>query len=241
MGSQAATLPLAEFLDLASTWLEGQGFHRGEALAVTASCRDEIVAEFRAAVRAHWDNAFDFSSLSALPLAGATGMRAVLDHVPEVAHRPQVVVFAMPHVGVLADGSYGQVMRHGRVRPTSACGSLIAAASWAADAADDPLAAESPIDPLDAEQSLVRQRLLRADARFFQRDPLALATWVAGLILEDVWDLVEALSTPEAVDVAVVTGVLINGSLSDSVLPSTIRMRRAGSVVDVELAQRPTG
>ena len=30
-------------------------------------------------------------------------------------------------------------------------------------------------------------------------------------------------------------------ALSDSVLPSTIRMRRAGSVVDVGLAQRPTG
>lgn len=231
---------MAEFLELASSWLEGQGFHRGEALAVTASCRDEIVADLRAGVRAHWDNAFDFSSLSALPLAGATGMRAVLDHVPEVARRPQVVVFAMPHVGLLEDGSYGQVMRHGRTGPTSACGSLIAAASWASDAADDPLASESPIDPLDAEQSLVRQRLLRADAHFFRLDPLALATWVAGLILDDVWALVEAMSTPEAVDVAVVTGVLINGSQSDSVLPAAVRIRRAGLVADLRIPRRST-
>lgn len=219
--------------------LEEAGFHRGEALAVTASCRDELVADLRAGVRRLWDNAFDFSSLSGLPLAGTTGMRAVLDHAPEAAGHPQVVLFAMPHVGMLPDGTFGRVMRRGRSRPTSACGSLIAAAEWAADAAGDPLSAESPIDPLDAEQSLVRQRLLHADPQFFRRRPLALTQWVSDLILLDVWTLVESFAKSTDVDVALVSGVLVNGADGDSVLPSVIRVRRAGAVVDIP-APAPT-
>ncbi len=224
---------LADYLAERTGWLDGRGFHPGEALAVTASCRDELVAELRAGVRQWWDNAFDFSSLSGLPLAGVTGMRAVLDHTPEEVRRRQVVVFAMPHVGRLADGTYGQVMRRGRSHATTACGSLVAAAAWAEDAAGDPMAAEVQIDPLDPEQSLVRARLLRGDPQFFRRPPLALAQWVVELMRADLWQLVESFGRAEEVDVAVVLGVLVNGVDGDTVIPAGCRVRRRGVVVDV--------
>lgn len=232
-GNDVSSTPLAEYLAERTRWLNAEGFHPGEALAVTASCRDELVADLRAGVRRWWDNAFDFSSLSGLPLAGVTGMRAVLDHTPEEVRRQQVVVFAMPHVGVLPDGTFGQVMRRGRSHATTACGSLIAAAAWAEDAAGDPMAAEVQIDPLDPEQSLVRARLLRSDSQFFRRSPLALAQWVAELMLVDLWRLVESFGRVQEVDVAVILAVLVNGADGDTVLPSRSRMRRQGVVVDV--------
>jgi hypothetical protein len=233
VGDNASSRPLGEYLAEQTRWLDAEGFHPGEALAVTSSCRDELVADLRAGVRRGWDNAFDFSSLSGLPLAGVTGMRAVLDHTPEEVRRRQVVIFAMPHVGVLPDGTYGQVMRRGRSRATTACGSLVAAAIWAEDAADDPMAAELQIDPLDPEQSLVRARLLRSDPQFYRRPPLALARWVADLMLVDLWQLVESFGRVDDVDVAVVLAVLVNGADGDGVIPTCTRMRRNGVVVDV--------
>jgi len=50
-GNDVSSTPLAEYLAERTRWLNAEGFHPGEALAVTASCRDELVADLRAGVR----------------------------------------------------------------------------------------------------------------------------------------------------------------------------------------------
>ena len=222
---------LAEFLDLQSRWLSARGFDPDASLAVTAACRDEMVADLRAGVRRRWHNAFDFSSLSGLPLSGLTGMRAVLDHAPQSGPRLEVVIFALPHIGILADGTPGYSLRRGRRDPTSACGSLNAAATWAQDVRDNPLAGEAPFDEMDPEQSLVRMHLLRHVPELADLDPVAVVGRVAQLMVDDLWSLVQDVTDPARVDVALVSGILVHGGDGDdSVDPSVVRIRTGGTV-----------
>lgn len=228
-----AAVPLADFLARQSRWVAGHGFDPDEALAVTASCRDEIVAALRAGVRRHWDNAFDFSSLSGLPLAGVTGMQAVLGHAPVAGRRPEVVIFALPHLGILADGTPGMSLRRGRPDPTTACGSLTAAVQWAEASRGDPDAAYQPVDMKDPEQSLVRTHLLRHVPDLADLDPVAVVAAVAQLQREDLWLLVERTTAPTDVDVVLVSGILIHGPEDqDFVAPQPVRVRSAGTVTD---------
>lgn len=232
-GAFPGAVPLIDFVDGQTRWLANQGFLPETSLAVLASCRDELAAGLRAEVRRQWDFAFDFASLSGLPLAGATGARAVRDHAPERAGRVQIVIWALPHVGVLDDGTVGQVMRRGRHHPTTACGSLHAAATWAADSRGDPLAGEQPIDPRDPEQSLVRRRLLSAYPGFDTFSPKELVERVVDLMLADLWDLIDTLTNPHNVDAAIVSGVLVHGSAGDFVAPRLVRLRRIGKTIEL--------
>lgn len=226
-------VPLEVFLKEQSTWLRGHGFDPAAALAVTASCRDEVVAALRAGVRHLWDNAFDFSSLSGLPLAGITGAQAVLAHAPVAAARPEIVIFALPHIGVLADGTPGQCLRRGRPEPTTACGSLTAAVAWADTFRGDPDAAHQPVDMQDPEQSLVRTHLLRHVPQLADLDPVAVVAEVAALQREDLWRLVERTTEPEDADVALVSGILVHGpDDEDFVSPQPVRTRTRGVVTD---------
>lgn len=217
MPMTAATVPMAAFLTAETQRLRDRGFDPEQALAVTATCRDEILAPLRAGVRAHWHRAFDFSSLSGLPLAGVTGTRAVLDHVPHIGARGAVVIFALPHIGVLADGTVGQAMRRGQSVPSSACGSLVAAMQWAGS-----VDAGSPasIDPVDPEQSLVRQRLITEIPGLALADLLQVTRRVRELMVHDVRTLVDLVSEPGSVDVAIVSGVLIHDPEGDDAVES---------------------
>lgn len=219
-----------EFIDRQSAWLEAHGWHRGQALAVSASCRDELVACVRVGVRDRWDNAFDLSTLGGLPLAGRTGTRAIRDHAPEDGGTLQIVLFGMSHIGVLADGTPGFYVRHGHTRATTACGSLAAAAAWAADAAADPLGQEFGIDPADPEQSLVRARLHAEDPHFYRLPADAMAVWVAGIIAADLWLHAAENTDPARVDVALVSGVLVHSPGGDWAVPGPVRTRQGGSV-----------
>jgi hypothetical protein len=224
----AITLP--DFLDRKLVWLAGHGFRPGHALAVTATCRDEIVADFRAAVRAQWSGAFDFASLSALPLAGATGIRAAIDHAPRHVGHPAIVVFALPHIGILADGTPGHVMRRGSSQPTTACGSLAAARRWSAKTRRDPDAAQLVFDPLDQEQSIVQAHLRRQLGEFSELSPITLTERVRELMLTDLWLLFTSESDRLRDDVAIVSGIIVHGPDADYVEPKLIRLRRAGAV-----------
>lgn len=229
---------LHDFLDAAGVALQEQGFVPGEALAVTASCRDEIAAEYRAEVRRRWDQAFDFSSLSGLPLAGLTGMRSVIDHTPHTPGHPEVVIFAMPHIGVLDDGTLGRVTRRGRSRPTTACGSITAAVRWArgvrpVDVAGDP--AHPVVDPLDPEQSLVQAHLYGRLGDFSKLSKTDLIRAVADLMAYDLWRLLDVVTVPTEDDVAVVNGILIHGPEGDYVQPVATRLRVGGAISDISI------
>ncbi len=216
------------FLATESERLRSLGFDPDQALAVTATCRDEILAPLRAGVRSHWHRAFDFSSLSGLPLAGVTGAAAVLDHTPQTGQRTQVVVFALPHIGVLSDGTVGQAMRRGRTTPTAACGSLVAAQRWAGETGSLSMDALS-IDPDDPEQSLVRQRLIREVPTLAGADLMVVTRRVRELMLRDIVELVDRVADPEATDVAVVSGVLVHATDGDVVEAAPTWLRIAGA------------
>ena len=186
-------------------------------MAVTATCRDEILAPLRASVRDHWHRAFDFSSLSGLPLAGATGAAAALSQAPIVAGRTRLVVFALPHIGVQPDGTTGQVWRRGQGEPTTACGSLMAAVQWAAEA--DRTRAEPTIDPQDPEQSLVRNRLLQAEPYLGDADLGAVTAVVRQLMVEELRRLF-LRPWHTGIDLAVVSGTVVHTTDGDLVEPA---------------------
>lgn len=222
-------LPLAGAIAEQSAWLREQGFDPESALAVTASCRDELVGELRAVVRRHWHKSFDFSSLSGLPLAGITGIQAALGHAPHAGERFELVVFALPHVGILANGTAGMAVRRGRPEPSSACGSLAAARTWARAVMRNPVSLAEPIDEFDAEQALVRLRLLRRIPELADTPMLPLVDRTCTIIRDDLWTLTETVTDPAVVDVALVTGVLIHGpDGNDYVQWAERRLRVAG-------------
>ncbi len=227
MAATSVTVPMETFLTQETRRLRDRGFDPEQALAVTATCRDEILAPLRGRVRAHWHRAFDFSSLSGLPLAGVTGASAVLDHAPQTGARAEVVIFALPHIGVLADGTVGLAMRRGRATPTSACGSLVAAMQWARS--PDAALQAAAIDPSDPEQSLVRQRLLRDVPDLADADLFEVTRRLRELMVQDVRTLVDRVSSPHAADVAIVSGVLVHGPDGlDHVEPAESWTRVAG-------------
>ena len=219
--------PMSQFLTRQSAWLRAQGFDPEDALAISATCRDEILAPLRAQVRTHWHRAFDFSSLSGLPLAGLTGARAALGHAPQTGDRVEMVVFALPHIGVLADGAVGQAMRRGRVDPTTACGSLVAAIE---QSQTDPIGSMDPDDP---EQSLVRARLLAEIPDLARCDLRTVTTTVRDLMVADMWRMLRGISDTDQVDLALVSGLVVHGPDGlDFVVPGTCRVRTRGRVVD---------
>lgn len=220
-------VPMGRFLAQQSAWLRSSGFAPDDSLAVSATCRDEILAPLRAQVRTHWHRAFDFSSLSGLPLAGLTGVRAALGHAPQTGSRTEIVVFALPHIGLLANGTLGQAMRRGRVDPTAACGSLIAAIE---QTRKDPIGA---IDPDDPEQSLVRARLISETPDLAGSDLVTVTRTVQALMVTDLWRLLERISDADQVDVALVSGVVVHGPEGlDFVEPGGCRLRLRGRTLD---------
>lgn len=210
-------VPLDTFLDETSAQMRDAGFDPDRCLAVTATCRDEILAPLRAGVRERWHRAFDFSSLSGLPLAGVTGADAALSHAPVVDDQVHLVVFALPHVGVLPNGTTGQVRRRGHDGPTTACGSLIAAVAWAAEA--DRTMSEPIIDPQDPEQSLVRNRLLQADPYLGDADLTVVTALVRQLMVDGLRDIF-LRPWRTAIRLAIVSGVVVHRGDGDLVDPA---------------------
>lgn len=223
--------------------LAAEGFRPGDALGVAACCRDEIVSEFRAEIRRRWNWAFDFSSLSGLPLAGVTGIRAVIDHAPHTAGNPRIVIFAMPHIGILEDGRLGRVHRRGRSRSTTACGSLIAACDWvrnnppagttgAAGVEGAVLDDRLRVDRNDPEQSLVRHILRHRLGAFDRLPPARLIDAVADIMVDEMWSLVDQVTVPTEDDVALISGILVHGPDGDYVQPRVVRVRTDGHTTE---------
>lgn len=231
------SLPLPVFLSATTGWLRDTGFAPDQALAIVAACRDEIVGDLRGQVRRHWHRSFDFSSLSGIPLAGVTGARAALDHAPSSGTTRQVVVFGLPHIGILADGTVGQVLRRGRAEPSTACGSLIASVQWAQRVAGDPAADPNELDPMDPEQSLVRSHLLRFVPDLAGLDPVAVVEQTCEVIRVGLWQLQRHITADEPVELAVVTGILVHGpDDEDYVAPRTALLGRDDMTEALDLA-----
>jgi hypothetical protein len=197
--------PLEDFVTWSEWALARVGFRPSNALALVALCRDELMSEALELIEGTWGRAFQLGSLAGLVLAGRTGLRAALAHVPGEDGRHRFVVFCLPHVGVDADGRVGSVQRRGMYRTSTACGALAAVQARLVNG-------ESPgaVDPDDVEFSLLHRRLA-AVAQGTALPTLAQLTDLARrAAVDDVRRHVSMLQHSEPVDVAYIGGIVVH-------------------------------
>ena len=199
---------------LASTYraLSAEGFSRDNTLSCVALCRDEIAGPLVRGVERYWGHTFSLASLAGMVTAGRTGISAAMAHAPTFGGRQHVVVYAMPHIAIAADGTVGQVERSGLAGPSTACGALSLFRDGLLEGRVD-----IETDRLDAEQSLLSHRLLTLIPYGDIPGLVALTKLTADAIEDDlkaiVADILEIaksddVSTP---DHALFTGVQIHG------------------------------
>jgi hypothetical protein len=199
---------------LASTYerLAREGFSEANTLPCVALCRDEIAGLLVRGVERYWGHAFILASLAGMVTAGRTGLSAAMAHAPTHDGRQHIVLYAMPHIAIAADGTIGQVHRSGLSEPSSACGALV-------QFRDGLLAGrvEIEFDRLDAEQSLLSHRLLSLIPYGDIPDLIDLTKLTAAAIEDDLREIIKQLLEIEpsdeasAPDHAMFTGIQIHG------------------------------
>ncbi len=204
--------------DFVAAWRDaclGAGFDADTALLAVGVCRDEVCFPFVAQLEAVWGPAFQLGSLGGLLTIGRTGIAAVASHAPREPGQPvRYVLVAAAHIGVDASGTFGYLRREHQEVSSRTCGALMAFR-------DELLTSRLRLgyDPVDPEMSLLRERVLTALVYGEVPEPVELTQTVAGVIDEDLRDLldwIESASTPDReVQVAVVTGVLIHTATGD--------------------------
>lgn len=217
-------LPLEDFAVRLRTVLEPHGFAPGRALLMVGVCRDELCFPLLERLQDDWGSAFQLGSLGGLLLLGRTGLAAAQNHAPEDAGPRRYVVVALAHVGVDDDGEVGRVRRLGQAAPSATCGALMA---FHGELSEGRLDVE--LDPGDLEQSLLRQRLLRALRYGEVPDPLALTLVARDAIMDDLQAVAGTLDDRGPADVAAVGGVLVHAPDGDWVAPHRASLRHGVS------------
>lgn len=189
-------------LGIWSRWVLGRaGFDRSTALAVTATCRDELMMPTEQVIAGAWGEPFIAGSLAGMLFLGRTGMAAALDHAPAEDGRLRLVFFCLPHIGIDADGDLGPVERPGLNHATSACGALMAVA-------EQPQLAEQ-IDLLDIEKCLLARRLVTT--LHVGGSLLDLTRAARQAIVADARALAAEARGSRDLDVAYVSGIVVHG------------------------------
>ena len=191
------------------------GFVASSSLLMVGVCRDELCFPFVARLEDAWGPAFHIGSLGGLLTIGRTGISAALGHAPEEPGAPQrYVIVAGPHIGMDEIGEFGQLRREHQTVDSRACGALMA---FRDELRGGHL--ETGYDPDDPEMSILRQRLVSSLPEAEIPDPVQLTRLVAGLIDQDLDDLIRwrasSLPSSHEVRVVAVTGVLIHTSGGD--------------------------
>lgn len=200
----------ADYVAETADALSRLGFARDNTLACVAACRDEIASSVVVDVDRRWGSPFSLVSLAGMVTAGRTGLGAALAHAPVVEGRRRVVCYAMPHIAISADGVIGEVERRGVPTPSHACGALSALQRDLRGAGT-----ALSVDRLDAEQTLLAERLGPAIAGHAVPDLLELTGLAAEAIEEDLWHVfantVDDRRADPPVDWALLAGTQIHG------------------------------
>jgi hypothetical protein len=196
----------SEYVDRSAALLAPLGFTGDNTIACAATCRDEICRPLRTTINDVWGEAFNFSSLAGMLTLGRTGFGAFHAHAPTDYDKRRHVYYAMPHIGIEANGELGATTRRGISKTSKACGALFAFAAELEEGWFDP-----PLDMHDIEQSLVKKRLLNRLTKGDSPDPAALVRLAEQVIREDLLHEIQATVDPEQVDYAVFTGIQIHG------------------------------
>jgi hypothetical protein len=216
-------IPVDDYVKRTHAALLPYGLVSDKTLAMVGTCRDELTAALSEPVRAVWGPPFVMGSMAGMLLLGAAGLRAAMAHAPGADGRQRFVVYAMPHVGIDADGVIGSVNRPGQDRKTTACGALMA---FREELAGRKL--NGDLDPYDLEMSLMRQRLLRAIPYGDVPGVVELTTIARDVILEDLRRTAVRLPGWDDADVAIFSGIQIHTADGDFVAPGRSSVRLAG-------------
>lgn len=210
-------LPEAVYVDRTYEILSDLGFEANNTIACVGVCRDEITRPLVDHVHRVWGEAFNFSSLAGMLLLGKTGFGAALHHAPTTAGLKRYVFYAMPHIGISADGELGLCMRPGQHELSGACGALLAFRKEL-----EGRYVHLELDPDDLEQSLLKQRLFRRIPYGHVPDLPNLTQIMHETILEDLERGISLTVDPTHCAYAVMTGIQIHGpDDQDWIWPST--------------------
>lgn len=216
-------VPVEDYVKATHAALVPFGLASEKTLAMVGVCRDELTSALSEPVRALWGPPFAMGAMAGMVLFGSTGLRAALAHAPGADGRQRFVVYAMPHIGIDADGVIGFVNRPGQARRTTACGALMAFRGELSDRT-----VKGDLDPYDLEMSLLRQRLLRAIPYGEVPGVVEITLLARDVILEDLMRTAKKMREWEDADVAVFTGIQIHTPDGDLVAPAHSSVRLAG-------------
>jgi hypothetical protein len=204
-------LPANQFVNATQDRLAEHGLHRGSALPLIATCRDELAFALTAELQRAWGAAFNMAGLAGLLSLGRTGIAAARSHAPLVAGRRAFVLIGLTHVGVDEDGTIGRCERPGVPGPSKTCGALMAVhdslVGGDAHTSDYPY-----LDLDDPEQSRLRERILSRVDDPQKADLAQLIRIARDLVDQDADEVVRVLREDSVpADVAVFTGIQIHG------------------------------
>lgn len=206
-----SAIPANQFVHSTQDSLQAYGVHRGSALALIATCRDELAFALTAELQRAWGPAFDMAGLAGLFTLGRTGIAAARGHAPLVNGRRTFVLFGLTHVGVDDAGTIGNCERPGVPGVSRTCGALMALhdelAGGDAHTSDYPY-----LDKYDPEQSRLRERIAPRIPDPRHTDLLTITRIARDLIDLDTDAVIKVLRDDEVpADVAVFTGIHIHG------------------------------
>lgn len=204
-----SAIPANQFVLSSQSALIGHGVHRGSALPLIATCRDELAFALTAELQRAWGPAFNMAGLAGLLTLGRTGIAAARGHAPLVNGRRTFVLFGLTHVGVDDEGTIGNCERPGVPGASHTCGALMALhdelIGSGVHTSDYPY-----LDKYDPEQSRLRERI--APRVLEGADLLAITRIARDLIDLDSDAVIKVLRDDDVpADVAVFTGIHIHG------------------------------
>ena len=161
-------------------------------------CRDELTLTFVEKVEKLWGETFSSSSLGGMLFLGKTGFLAAQHHSPNEDGRERHVYFALPHIGVGAQGEIGRHDRPGRLQPSHACGALHGFQKEL-----ENRSVSFGIEPDDLEQSLLKQHLFRKITYGDIPDLVSLTKIAYVVILEELERMIHLTVDPLQSDYAV--------------------------------------
>ena len=148
----------AELLDRVTVRLGRRGFGKDSTLVASSLCSDEVNRPLEDIFLKYYGQHFAMGGLAGFPFSGMTGFGAMASHIPDEG---SCLLVYGPHVGVDSDGNVGKIIRRGKEKSGSCCGSAIAATRYLQQVlSGQGEILPTPSTPMDAQQTYVSNFLL---------------------------------------------------------------------------------
>ncbi len=195
-----------DFFTVVRRSLTPHGFRLGTCLPMVCTCRDELTFPVKQHLAREWGPVADLSSLAGVVVLGTSGWQAVAGHAPDDGGTRRLLVFVLPHLGVDASGTPGQVTRPGLSGTSAACGALTQIHSEIAAGRTDA----GRLDDGDAELALLRRALMPGLTADQTSSLVALTEAARDRSVQAVRRVGAPQISTAGWDVAIVAGVLVH-------------------------------